>query len=310
MESKLKNLKPKKLSEPLRIVIYGAEGSGKSTLAADMPAPIFLDLEGGSGHLDVVRYPFIGGSPRSYQDIIAAIDEIDTEHDFRTLVLDTVDALEPLIWDHCASRSNLAESDMRSYGRGAALVLDEWHRLIVRLDRLRLRQQLAICLIGHSTIRPYKNPIGEDYDRIRLRIADKAGGLLTGYADLVGYLAAEEFTAKLGGADRSKKGVSTGRRILHLARCAAFDAKTRLPLPDLVAVDVLRPWSAILGAIAQTNGESTTDTTIALIAAEVARIGDPGLGQRVSGAMEKASQAQLLRYLQDLRSRPALEAAP
>ena len=40
---------------PARVVLYGTEGIGKSTLAAEFPAPLVLDTEEGTHHLDVAR---------------------------------------------------------------------------------------------------------------------------------------------------------------------------------------------------------------------------------------------------------------
>ena len=37
-----------KITRPVKTVIYGTEGVGKSTLAAQMPAPLFIDVEGGT----------------------------------------------------------------------------------------------------------------------------------------------------------------------------------------------------------------------------------------------------------------------
>jgi nicotinamide riboside kinase len=38
-----------------RVVIYGVESVGKSTFAAQFPKPLFLDVEGGTAHLDTDR---------------------------------------------------------------------------------------------------------------------------------------------------------------------------------------------------------------------------------------------------------------
>ena len=40
---------------PPKVVIYGPEGIGKSTLASKFPAPLFIDVEEGTGRMDVAR---------------------------------------------------------------------------------------------------------------------------------------------------------------------------------------------------------------------------------------------------------------
>jgi hypothetical protein len=49
------NITKGKQKTAVRAVIYGVEGIGKSTFAAGLPSPLFLDLEKGTGHLDVAR---------------------------------------------------------------------------------------------------------------------------------------------------------------------------------------------------------------------------------------------------------------
>ncbi|RYZ41299.1 MAG: hypothetical protein EOO72_07980, partial [Myxococcaceae bacterium] len=84
-----------KRAAPLRVVLYGVEGIGKSTFGASAPAPIFLGAEDGTDHLDVTRFP----SPESWQEVLDAVRVLTTEqHDYRTLVVDTLDWAEPLLW--------------------------------------------------------------------------------------------------------------------------------------------------------------------------------------------------------------------
>src|SRR5947207_2262166 len=78
---------------------------GKSTFAAQFPAPVFLDTEGGTHHLDVARLP----APKTWADVVAGIVALATEaHDFKTLVIDTADWLEKLLVDHVCKSANKA----------------------------------------------------------------------------------------------------------------------------------------------------------------------------------------------------------
>lgn len=53
--SLLQNIKRGVQQRPQRVIIYGPEGVGKSTLAAGLPAPLFLDTEEGTQHMNVDR---------------------------------------------------------------------------------------------------------------------------------------------------------------------------------------------------------------------------------------------------------------
>ena len=63
------NILTGRIARPQKAVLFGPEGIGKSTLAAQFPAPVFLDTEGGTHHLDVARLP----SPKSWADVVAGI---------------------------------------------------------------------------------------------------------------------------------------------------------------------------------------------------------------------------------------------
>lgn len=79
---------------------------GKSGLAADAPDTIFLNVEDGLGELDVSRYLFRdedgGDIPRSLSELCTGIDDlVESNHDFRNVAIDTIDALESrLLWPH------------------------------------------------------------------------------------------------------------------------------------------------------------------------------------------------------------------
>lgn len=84
--SLLQNIKRGVQQRPQRVIIYGPEGVGKSTLAAGLPAPVLLDTEQGSSHIDVARLDC-----RSYGDVINAIEELTQGgHEFRTVIIDSI----------------------------------------------------------------------------------------------------------------------------------------------------------------------------------------------------------------------------
>ena len=61
--------------------------------------PVFVLTEDGLGTLDVMAFPLA----RSYGEVIEALDALLVEdHDFETLVVDSLDWLEPLIWAQVA----------------------------------------------------------------------------------------------------------------------------------------------------------------------------------------------------------------
>src|SRR5262245_37837972 len=89
---------------PDRILLGGTEGVGKTTFAAEAPSPIFIGPEDGLPPVlgEVPRFP----EPQSFTDVLEAIRTLVREdHEYRTLAVDTIDWLEPLIWRELCGRN-------------------------------------------------------------------------------------------------------------------------------------------------------------------------------------------------------------
>lgn len=217
---------------PDRILIFGVEGVGKSSWAAAAPSPVFVPAEEGTSQLDVARFP----APEKWTDILDAVDGLRVDkHEFKSIVFDTLDAIEPMLWRHICARDKKNGIEEYGYGKGYVAALDEWRVFLSALERLRRERSMNIIMIAHSMIRPFRNPEAEDYDRYELKLHAKAGGLLKEWCDTVLFAHWETFAAKAG--DSKAKGVSTGARIASTQRTAAWDAKNRHALPESIPLD-------------------------------------------------------------------------
>ncbi len=311
---RLASIKKRKIAAAQRILLYGENGTGKSTLAADAPSPIFLDIEGGSLQLDVARYPFReatdGHIPHTYAQVLAALADLSTPgHEYKTVVIDTVDRLESLIWQHVCEVHKQAEGiESFGYGKGYVMALDVWRDFCRRLDALRALD-INVVLLAHAQIKTFKSPDTEDFDRYSLRAHDKAAAFLMEWVDVVGFLTFDEWSSKGKGEARAK-GKGTGRRLLKTERTAAFNAKSRLPLPKEIEIEIAHPWKPIGDAIAAA-ASAGPETLLAQIAAELVRINDPELTLKVDKAVEavKTDAAALSRYVQNLQQRSTKEVA-
>ena len=109
-----------------RILIHGAEGVGKTTIASKFPAPIFLQTEDGcpSG-LEINSFGLID----NFADLRSAIGALASEpHHYQTVVIDSLDATEALIWlDACRSQG-WSSIESPGYGKGYVTVEFWWTR--------------------------------------------------------------------------------------------------------------------------------------------------------------------------------------
>lgn len=247
-----------RLKQPIRIVLYGVEGIGKSTFGANAPKPVFLGAEEGTAQLDVTRFP----TPESFADVREAFRVLLIDkHSFQTLVIDTLDWLEPLIWAHICKRDGVKNIEDYGYGKGYQAALDEWRIVLADLERLRKATSMHVVLIAHSWIRPFKNPQGDDFDRYEMKLHAKAGGLVKEWADTVLFANYETFARK---DEKTKRvrGVDTGARLIFTERRAAYDAKNRFGLPESLPLS----WADFAAAV-----ESGRPADLATLKAEIER---------------------------------------
>lgn len=286
----LKNLITGKQERPVRALLYGVEGIGKSTFGADAPAPIFLGAEDGTSHLDVTRFPM----PSSWTEVLDAVKTLtQEEHAFGTLVVDTLDWAEPLLWAHICKRDGQPNVEAYGYGKGYIAAIDEWRIFLAALERLREVRQMHLVLLAHSWIKPFKNPEGEDFDRYELKLHAKAGGLLKEWCDAVLFANYETFAEKDSKTKRVK-GVSTGARLIYTGRTAAYDAKNRYSLPESMPLN----WADFYAAV-RAHRPADPAALAKAITEKAARLGGEIEGIAVAWVQKYAGDAAQLARMND-----------
>ena len=210
-----------------RILLVGVEGIGKSTFAASAPSPVFIAAEDGVRHLDVASFP----EPRTWEEVIDALRTLARErHDYRTVVIDTVDWVEPLNHAHLCERNGWASIDSPGYGKGYQAATTLFRTMLSALDHLRTARGMEVVLLAHSAIKTFANPAGDDYSRYEMKLNRGASAVIREWVDCHLFAIHEEFVTD-GEGMKKAKAVSTGRRVIHTTRTAAWDAKNRHGLP-------------------------------------------------------------------------------
>lgn len=217
--------------KPPRLVIYGGDGVGKTTFAAAAPSPIFIRAEDGLGILRVAAFP----PATTFSEVLDAMRALASEdHAYRTLVVDSLDWLEQLIWAHVAREKNIHHIEELGYGKGYLLADDHWARFFLGCDTLRDRKQMQIILICHAEIKRFDAPDTAPYDRYQLKLHKRASARTAEWADIVGFAQHETVVREsdVGFNKKVVRGVATGERVLHVTESPAFDAKNRYALPS------------------------------------------------------------------------------
>lgn len=224
-----------KLLLPELVILYGPDGVGKSTFGASAPKPIFLGTEKGTANLDVARFK----SPQSFEECQNAITELTNDaHDYKTLVIDSLDWLEPLNHEKVckdAGASNIEKVD-GGYGKGYVAANKLWLGFTQQLSTLRDTKKMHIILLAHSMVKTFQDPQqNAAYDRYQMKLNDKASALFREYVDSVFFANYQVYTKT---DQNSKKALAFGEgiRVMHTERRPAYDAKSRYSLPSQMAL--------------------------------------------------------------------------
>ncbi|MEG3640701.1 ATP-binding protein [Magnetococcus sp. PR-3] len=229
-------------ARPPRITEYGVAGVGKTTLAAGAPNPVFILTEDGLGQIQATSFPLA----RSYGEVIGALDALLTEqHTFATVVVDSLDWLEPLIWGEVCSQQGVRSIEDIGYGKGYVFAMDLWRTYLDRLNRLRDEKNMVVIQIAHSIIKRFDSPEHDPYDRYEIKLHAKASALIQEHSDCVLFANYRVSTTKtdVGFQKKVNRAVGTGERVLFTQERPAFLAKNRYNLPPELPMD----WSVLQG---------------------------------------------------------------
>ena len=225
-----------------RIMLYGVEGIGKTTFAAGAPAPIFICTEDGLGSLQVDHFPLA----KKASDVLDAIGSLITEdHGFGTVVLDSVDWLDNMIWADVESTHDAKDL---AYGKGAMIVADRWREVLAGLNTLRNDKGMVVILIAHTQIKRFDSPEVEPYDRYQPKLQERSNAILREWADAVFFANYKTIVKKddVGFNKTTNRGISTGERLLFTSERPAYMAKNRYNLKESLPMS----WESFAQAIA------------------------------------------------------------
>jgi len=219
-------------NKPDKGVLHGIAGIGKSTLASKMPNPLYINADDRLDFLDVMALPV----PHDIDTVIEQLEWVEKEkHDFKTLVIDTLDSIEPLIYRRVVKDNNWTDEQAAKYKRWLNAAATWWYKIQGLVDRCREKRGMNVLIICHTKIMNFQNPTGDDYMRYVLGLQGEiCPAMWTKWADTVMFATYEEITLQKPEEAKKGKAATTGERIVHTTWSPAWEAKNGFGLPETI----------------------------------------------------------------------------
>jgi len=253
-----------------KIILNAVEGFGKTSCAAYAPEPAIFQARDETGYetlLGVGLVPSVDSARiETWGDCLSLLDEmIAGSGQHKTIALDAIGGLERLCHEFVCARdfgNDWGERGFSSFQKGYDVSISEWLKLLHRLEALNGRGA-TILMLGHCRVKPFRNPMGADYDHYTSDMHDKTWGATAKWADAVLFgnflTCVEQAKRDEGNVLKKGKGIGGDKRVIYTTRTDAYDAKNRYNMPgriDLVDDHPEHNWGCIWNAIRKetTNG--------------------------------------------------------
>lgn len=235
---------------PPRILLYGVEGVGKSSFASQAPNPIFIPTEDGLGEINCASFPLA----KKLTEVESYLSALAIEpHDYQTVILDSLDWLEQLIWDDLCRIAHVAtiEKVDGGYGKGYTAAMGFWRQIVDSLEALHKQKNMAVILIAHARVERFEDPESSAYDRYSPRLHKHANAIITEWADAV-LFATRKFRTETEDAGFGRErtiavgiGKNGGERVIRTVGGPSCVAKNRYNLPYEIPLS----WDAFMSAL-------------------------------------------------------------
>lgn len=249
--SLLESIKKGPSTRPPKIMLIGQEGVGKSTAGAQMPNPVFLCGESGLVGPQFADTPSF--TPTSWAESLAFCEELASNPSgYKTLVIDTLDWIEPMLYAHvvqAAKKNDIKHIEDFGYGKGYVIAQQEARKMLAVLDKVNAAG-MAVLILSHSQLKTVKNPEGDDYDHFESKVNTKVAGIFKEWCDAVLFARFEIYVRKDGMKVKAQGGTE---RIVQTTHSAAWDAKNRYNLPEVMDLDMSEIYIRIVSG--KSSGE-------------------------------------------------------
>lgn len=219
-----------------RVCIYGTHGIGKTTWASKWPKPLFIRTEDGASHVEVEASPVCETFDQAFGYLIELGGTDDLP--YRTLVVDSADWLQKLIWSHLEQKHNVATVSAIDYGKGYAEAAQKFASCLSALDVIRSKG-CHIVMVAHAAKTKFESPDGRSWDRYEPKLHRTANEYMQEWVDDLLFADYEVLTKQKeeGFGRRREVGISHDR-VLYTQEAPGHVAKTRIPgMPEKISLE-------------------------------------------------------------------------
>ena len=195
--------------------IVGEGGVGKTSLSALFPKPVFIRVEDG---MKSIRGEMPAAFPvaQSSDEVLAQLSMLgQEEHDFKTVVIDTVTKLNILIENEIVAGDNAKSINtaLGGYGAGLSAAAEKHRKVKLYCDKLVEMKEMNVVFIAHAEVENIDLPDKDMYMRYTIRMPKKSVSHYSDDVDLVAYIKLNTFTMSAKGSDK-QKATTDGSRVI------------------------------------------------------------------------------------------------
>ena len=255
------------VKRPRRVLLYGTHGIGKSTWAASAPSPIFLTTEDGLSDIGVDRTPLLKDLG-AFNNWVS--DLLTQTHEYRTVVVDTLDWLERLIFNDVAQSAGKDSIEDFGYGKGYGLALTQWEFVLKSLGYLR-DKGMAVILLAHARIVKVEPPDRDSYTRYEPDLHKSVSPMLQEWVDEVLFATYKMDVKQSNEGFNKKRGqaIGDGERVVCTCEKPTHLAKRRVQMPDEIPLKFAAYANYLKSAKPEANGNGNGNGHAANIAGMV-----------------------------------------